>query len=587
MYKNIYIEKKKNIVHLWDSKKGYITFPYQKYAYVTNPNGDLKTIYGERVQKTFDLDGNRETYFEIDVPDTTRVLVDLYSDDDIPSDGHTILTFDIEVEMDSGVPMPMLANNTITAIAVHDSTTNDRWVLVLDEQKSITPQTRDNVEIIPFTNEREMLLNFLSIWESIAPSIITGWNTDGFDIPYVYNRLRKLFGDRTANKLSPIGIVNYNPHREQFQIAGVTSYDYLFLYRKFTMSELENYKLDTIGRIEVKMGKIEYTGTLDNLFKTDLDKFIEYNLRDIDIVIALDTKLQYIDLARSICHACCVPYEEIPYSSIYLEGAILAHLKRNGLVANNKPKKIQTEDGAGFVGAYVKEPIVGLYKWLYDLDLTSLYPSIIMSLNISPETKFMKILNWSVNEYMKGNITEMKFDNDKTMSLENFNKFISDANLSIASNGVMYRQDVEGIIPQILRGWFDKRTEFRKLESEYGKMGDTEKYNFYNKRQTTQKILLNSMYGALGLSSWRWFDLENAEAVTMCGQDVIVNTAKVINTKYNKELGGSPIVLEMEDGSTLQLYPNSKVKIVRGEKEMLISGKDLLIDDEILTDREN
>jgi DNA polymerase elongation subunit (family B) len=289
-------------------------------------------------------------------------------------------------------------------------------------------------------------------------------------------------------------------------------------------------------------------------------------------------------LARGICHAGRVPYDEIPYSSIYLEGAILADIKPDKMVATNRPKRTEkSEDGVGFVGAYVKDPIVGTYKWIYDLDLTSLYPSIIMSLNISPETKVGRIMNWDIDLYAKGKLERMEFDNGKSMSLENFKRFISEANLSIASNGVLYRKDVEGIIPRILRKWFDKRVEYRKLESEWGKKGDMEKYTFYNKRQTTQKILLNSLYGVLGLNGWRFFDLDNAEAVTLTGQHIILNTAKMINIKYNKELGGSPITLETEDGNSVVVYPNSKLKVIRNGNEMLVSGKDLLIDDEIIT----
>jgi len=584
MYKNIFYDKKTNKIHLWDDKTGYNVLDYKKYAYVEDPTGEYTSIYGHKLTKTYDLRGEKDDYFEYDVPDTTRILVDLYPDDDTPSDGHTILTFDIEVEMDSGRPDTKKADNEITSIAVHDSITDDRWVLILDRDGLISDSKRGNVSIISVKNERELLLKFLNIYSSIAPSIITGWNTDGFDIPYLYNRLRKLFGENTANKLSPIGIVKYFEYRDRFYIAGVSSLDYLFLYRKFTMSELENYKLDTIGKKEVKMGKIEYEGSLDKLFKTDLDKFIEYNLRDIDIVIALDKKLQYIDLARGICHAGRVPYDEIPYSSIYLEGAILADIKPDKIVATNRPKRTEkSESGVGFVGAYVKDPIVGTYKWIYDLDLTSLYPSIIMSLNISPETKVSRIMNWDMELYAKGKLERMEFDNGKSMSLENFKRFISEANLSIASNGVLYRKDVEGIIPRILRKWFDKRVEYRKLESEWGKKGDMEKYTFYNKRQTTQKILLNSLYGVLGLNGWRFFDLDNAEAVTLTGQHIILNTAKMINIKYNKELGGSPITLETEDGNSVVVYPNSKLKVNRNGNEMLVSGKDLLIDDEIIT----
>lgn len=588
MYQSIFYDKKTNKIHLWDDKVGYKVLDYKKYAYVEDPTGEYTSIYGHKLTKTYDLSGEKDDYFEYDVPDTTRILVDLYPDDDTPSEGHRVLTFDIEVEMDSGRPEPQKAQNEITAIALHDSITDDRWVLILDKSSLISDSKRDNVSIISVKTERELLLKFLKIYTSISPSIITGWNTDGFDIPYLYNRLRNLFGENTANKLSPIGIVKYYEHRDRHFIAGVSSLDYLFLYRKFTMSELENYKLDTIGKKEVKMGKIEYEGSLDKLFKTDLDKFIEYNLRDIDIVIALDKKLQYIDLARGICHAGRVPYDEIAYSSIYLEGAILADIKDDKIVATNRPKRIdKNSDEVGFVGAFVKDPIVGTYKWIYDLDLTSLYPSIIMSINISPETKVGRVMNWDIDLYAKGKLDKLEFNNGKSMTMENFKRFITEANLSVASNGVLYRKDVEGIIPRILRKWFDKRVEYRKLESEYGKKGDMEKYAFYNKRQTVQKILLNSLYGVLGLNGWRFYDLDNAEAVTKTGQDIILNTAKMINIKYNKELGGSPLVLELEDKSTLEIYPNSKVKVVRDGKEMFVSGKDLLIDDEILTNNRN
>ncbi len=585
MYQNIYYDRKTNKVHIWDDKKGYYTFDYKKYAYVEDPTGEYTSIYGHRLTKTYNVDGDKDDYFEIDVPDTTRILVDLYYNDDTPSVGHKILTFDIEVEMDSGRPEPEKAENEITSIALHDSVTNDRWVLILDKQRLIKDSVDNNVTINSFRTERELLSSFLNIYASIEPTILTGWNIDNFDIPYLYNRLRRIFGERTANRLSPIGIVTYHKYRERYYIAGVSAMDYLFLYRKFTMSELENYKLDTIGKKEVNMGKIVYEGSLDKLFNTNLEKFIEYNLRDIDIVIAIDKKLQYIDLARSICHAGCVPYDEISYSSIYLEGAILADLKRDKMVTANKPKRTAKfgEDEGSFIGAFVKDPIVGIYKWIYDLDLTSLYPSIIMSLNISPETKVSKINNWDMELYAKGKLELLEFNNGKSMSLENFNKFIKEANLSIASNGVMYRMDKEGIIPKILKKWFDKRVEYRKLESDYGKKGDMEKYAFYNKRQTTQKILLNSLYGVLGLQSFRFFDIDNAEAVTTTGRDIILNTSKMINIKYNKELGGSPITLEMEDGNSVVVYPNSNIKVNRNGIEMSVLGKDLQEGDKIIT----
>ena len=188
-----------------------------------------------------------------------------------------------------------------------------------------------------------------------------------------------------------------------------------------------------------------------------------------------------------------------------------------------------------FIGAYVKAPIVGKYDWIYDLDLTSLYPSIIMTVNISPETKMGKIENWDAQDYIKGN-RESWIINGDTITQENLKKFFERSKFSVASNGVLYRTDKVGCIPDILDLWFSQRVEFRKLEKQYGESGEKEKYAFYKKRQLVQKILLNSLYGVLGLPAFRFYDVDNATAVTTTGQTVIKSTADMANIKYNKEL---------------------------------------------------
>tara|TARA_B110000971_G_scaffold39643_1_gene38657 strand:- start:551 stop:2038 length:1488 start_codon:yes stop_codon:yes gene_type:complete len=189
-----------------------------------------------------------------------------------------------------------------------------------------------------------------------------------------------------------------------------------------------------------------------------------------------------------------------------------------------------------FIGAYVKAPIVGKYEWIYDLDLTSLYPSIIMSINISPETKVGKIKDWDAQKYMKGEVDTYYIGED-AISKENLKEYLEKSKFSIASNGVLYRTDVVGCIPDILNTWFSQRVEFRKLEKQYGDSGEKEKYAFYKKRQLVQKILLNSLYGVLGLPAFRFYDVDNATAVTTTGQTVIKSTADMANIKYNKELG--------------------------------------------------
>lgn len=543
MYKNVYFQREKNTVHLWDDHLGYRTFPYTRYAYEPAENGTFRSIYGDKLSKIYKFKGDDPGLFESDVPETTRVLVDTYTESDLPSEGIVTMTFDIEVEMESGLPNVEEAKNELTAIGLNDNITNQYWVLIMDKKGKMVERTTDKAIILPFKDERDLCMKFLELYEGIQPDILTGWNIDNFDIPYLFNRIKRILGEQHAKRLSPIGQAFYSPYRNRWFFAGVSCLDYLELYKKFNYNELPNYRLDTIGTIELGKGKIEYQGSLDDLFNEDIEKFIEYNLVDVEIVVELDKKLQFIDLCRGICHAGHVPYEDFVYSSKYLEGALLCFLKRKGLVAPNKPadrkEKLQALKDAGqekFIGAYVKDPIVGKYDWVYDLDLTSLYPSIIMTLNISPETKVNKVENWDVQTFMKKEVDYYQMGEDR-ISRDNLDKYIREGDLTISSNGVLYRKDKMGCIPEILDIWFNERVEFRKLEKKYGQEGDKEKYAFYGKRQLVQKILLNSLYGVLGLPAFRFYDVDNAEAVTTTGQTVIKNTANMGNIKYNKELG--------------------------------------------------
>jgi DNA polymerase elongation subunit (family B) len=543
LYKNVYFQREKNTVHLWDDHLGYRTFPYTRYAYEPAENGTFRSIYGDKLSKIYKFKGDDPGLFESDVPETTRVLVDTYTESDLPSEGIVTMTFDIEVEMESGLPNVEEAKNELTAIGLNDNITNQYWVLIMDKKGKMVERTTDKAIILPFKDERDLCMKFLELYEGIQPDILTGWNIDNFDIPYLFNRIKRILGEQHAKRLSPIGQAFYSPYRNRWFFAGVSCLDYLELYKKFNYNELPNYRLDTIGTIELGKGKIEYQGSLDDLFNEDIEKFIEYNLVDVEIVVELDKKLQFIDLCRGICHAGHVPYEDFVYSSKYLEGALLCFLKRKGLVAPNKPadrkEKLQALKDAGqekFIGAYVKDPIVGKYDWVYDLDLTSLYPSIIMTLNISPETKVNKVENWDVQTFMKKEVDYYQMGEDR-ISRDNLDKYIREGDLTISSNGVLYRKDKMGCIPEILDIWFNERVEFRKLEKKYGQEGDKEKYAFYGKRQLVQKILLNSLYGVLGLPAFRFYDVDNAEAVTTTGQTVIKNTANMGNIKYNKELG--------------------------------------------------
>ena len=540
MYQNIYVKRTKTSseVHLWDDKTGYTKFQYKPYAYLKSQSGTYRSLYGDKLKKVNfwtgdDLKNGR--VFESDVPIETRTLVDMYPDSEEPSVGHREVFFDIECEVTDGFPDPQRAENKITAIALYDKTMDSYHCYVLGD----VPNT-DVVE--SFQSEEELLQRFYQKYLEINPTILSGWNIDGFDIPYLYNRTRKVMGESFANALSPIGIVDYSENKNRYKIAGVSCLDYLRLYKWFTYTQQSSYRLDFIGQLEVGIGKIEYEGTLDDLYKTDINKYIEYNLNDVKIVKALDDKLKFIDLARGLGHLGHIPYEENFFSSRYCEGAMLVYMKKIGVVAPNKThRSYQRTDEDRFAGAYVKDPKPGRYEWVFDLDLTSMYPSVIMSLNISPETKMGKLVGWNAEEFVKGTpktYTLMVGDKEKGRYNEKQLKDMFDNNkVSISSNGIMYRYDKKGLVPVLLEKWFNERVEYKKLMKKYGDEGVTEKYEYFKRRQHVQKIILNSLYGVLGLPVFRFYDVDNAEATTLTGQELIKFTEKIANSYYNKQLG--------------------------------------------------
>jgi len=543
MYQNIHYEIRKQRMHVWDDQKGHLVIPYKKYAYIKHPNGQHVSLYGDRLKKVTTWEENESTLHESDVPPTTRFLVDNYGDSDELSTGHRIMFFDIEVEVTDGFPDVQKAQNVITSIALYDCLTDKYFTYCYDAEKRIKSYTKDDEVVEFYDTEYEMLNKFFQKYLEIRPTIVSGWNSEFFDIPYLYNRAVRVLGANVANLLSPISEVIYSEYKKKHTIAGVSSLDYLQLYRQFTFGQKSSYRLDHIGEIEVGMKKVEYTGTLDDLYAKDLQTFIDYNIRDVRILVELDRKLDFINVARGIAHLGHIPYEDIQMSSRWLEGAILVYLKKIGVVAPNKPPRPKQHLEDKFAGVYVQDPQSGKHDWVYDLDITSMYPSVIRSLNISPETKVGKVVGWDEEQFLKK-------DNKKTYTMLNkkgkemgkmtereLQQYFDEAQVSIASNGVMYRTDKQGLIPALLEKWFNERVEMRKLVKKFHDEGDKEREQYFDRRQHIQKIVLNSLYGVLGLPVFRFYDLDNAEATTLTGQQLIKFSKKITNHFYNKELG--------------------------------------------------
>ena len=546
MYQNIFVDKKTETVFIWDDKAGLIKVPVSDvtYAYRKRPGGRYKSLYGDELERIKDFHPRDPSLFESDVPLTTRVLIDAYEDSDEPSIGHVTLFLDIEIDITNGFSTPQDAENEITAIALYDDITKQYTAMVLDKNDILQADEseQNGARVIAFNSEESLLSCFLNKIEEMRPTIITGWNVVDYDMPYLFNRITKVLGRNQASRMSPINVSYINKAFGEVIVAGVSILDYMILYKKFIGRNEPSYALGAIAKRVVQMDKISYDGNLQDLFRSDIKKYIEYNLNDVKIVVAIDKKLKFIDLARNICHTGHVPYEYFGMSSRYIEGAMLIYLRRMGLVAPNKSIEGQaeytarSEDGEeGFEGAFVKDPIPGRYDWVYDLDLTSMYPNIMISLNISPETVVTKVEDWDIERYLKNEYTSIKMSGSE-YTVDEFKKMMEEKRFSIASNGVVYSNDKPGLIPSILIKWFDERKSLRKKAKEFAEAGNMEQYEFYNGRQGVQKILLNSAYGVLGLEVFRFYNKNNAEAVTLTGQDIIKTTNKAINLYYKNIL---------------------------------------------------
>jgi len=607
MYQNIYYCRSTKTIHLWDDEKGYRKFPFQHYGYIKDPKGTLITLDGHKVKKVTGWSAEDEAngnIYESDLNPETRTLIDLYYESDNMSVNHNEMFFDIEVSMEGGYALSTEATNEITAITYYLKTTKQYTTFLLDKDNKITPYKKAGHILMTFQTEKGLLKSFIDEFQKAKPTIISGWNSEQFDIPYICNRIERIFNRKTLQSLSPIGKVTYNEREETFNIAGITHWDYMLLYKKFTYNEEASYSLDAISKKELNRGKLVYEGTLQELYENDVNTFIDYNIEDVRLILEIDNKLAFIDTGKNICHKGHVSYNNLFFVSSVLDGASLTYTKKVGIIAPNKKKKIklklQRNHSAGekkiyfdndlpkrfpkkaflkiwknrssaidveyiewkdnyvileeeleenlltkyevklsLVGAYIRDPIPGKYKWIFDLDLTSMYPFLIISLNISPETKVGKILNWAPEDYIKriDKIYTIYIKGKKDeLNKDELEELFLKEQYSVASNGVLYNTHNKGLIPTILELWFQERSEYKDLMKKYKKEGNKELTLFYHLKQLTAKVLLNSFYGVMALESFRFFDIENAEAVTISGQNLIKFSVRAGNAYYNKVL---------------------------------------------------
>lgn len=547
MYQNIYFDRFNNEIHLWDDTEGYHRLEYTPYAYIEDPHGNYKTMHGKTVKKCTTWSKDAEaigTVYEYDIQPEMRMLIDLYDDSDEVSTGHCIAFLDIEVAREKKYSDPSEANNTITAISLYDSVSKEYVCFLLDKDKRIDPNKFPNATIIPFTRERDLLSAFIDRWRQMPITIVTGWNVLWYDLLYLYNRLEKVLGQYRGKGLSPINRVDsFTTKRGDpvFKIAGISILDYMELYKELTFSEKSSFRLGDIAMDELKRGKIEYDKDIDHMYHTDIEKFVEYNLEDVKLVVDLDNLLDFIAIAQGTCHMGHVPYEAIFSPSRYMIGACLTETKRRGIVAT----KSNVGGGQKAAGAFVKRSRPGVYKWVYDLDATALYPSNLISLNISPETKWAKIRDWNSEAFVRGDEREYIIDRETgetdTVSSMDIRQYIIGNNLSVSANGMLYDLSTVGLIPSLLDRWLSERAEFRSLADVAHNAGDDVTFQYYNRKQKIKKVVSNTLYGVLLLPVFPFYDRDNGEAVTLTGQQIIHFTATMANHFYNNEIGTTGI----------------------------------------------
>ena len=611
MYVDAFLEREKNQILVVERDKNgnrqFKEFPTKYVAYWPSQRGKIPNIHGQacdRFQTNKIKEFQRELgmlpksqLHESDINPIFRCLYDNYKG--TPSPNLHVAFFDIEVDFDPerGFSSPDDAFSPITAVSVYLNWLDRNFTMV------IKPKTMDEAEAQEIagrfddtmlcSSEKELLEIFLDLIEDA--DIISGWNSEGFDIPYIHNRIVKILGKDETRRLC---LWKKLPKRREYEAYGrlTTTYDpvgrihmdYLQLYRKNTYHEMHSYRLDFVGEYEVGDKKIHYEGSLDKLYKDDFAKFIEYNRQDVMLLVKIDRKNKFIELSNNLAHENCVLLGTTMGAVALIDQAIVNEAHDLGMVVPNRKRDSDDRDSRGYnddddddnidisgvVGAYVADPKEGMHDWIGGVDINSLYPSAIRALNMSPETvighirpehtdrliqKRMKQEKKSFadawggmfgtleyNQVMNKDLTPITVDfedgSTSTVSASELHDLVFGKNskLILSANGTIFTIEKKGIIPGLLARWYSERKQLQAEMKKYAKMADEEtdpdkkaEYkrltDFYDQRQLIKKILLNSLYGAIGNPGSRWYDPRVAQSVTLSGRCIVKHMQGKIN----------------------------------------------------------
>jgi len=615
-----------------DQKRHYKEYPANYTFYYTDNKGKYRSIYGTPVsrfstRKRSEFEKERRIHsgkelFESDVNVVFRCLSENYLKVEPPK-LHTCF-FDIEVDFDpeKGFSPTDDPFNPVTAISMYLDW-QDLLITLCIPPKHMSDESANEIigkfeNCLLFKSEVEMFETFFQLIEDA--DVLTGWNSEGYDIPYMVNRVTRVMSKDDTRKFCLLGQLpkprtyeRYGKEETTYDLIGRIHMDYLQLYKKYNYESRHSYKLDFIGEMEVGENKTQYEGSLDQLYNKDWQKFLEYNRQDTMLLVKIHNKLKFLDLANALAHENTVLLPTVMGSVAMIEMAIMNEAHERGLVVPDKKRKEVNDDEQQAAGAYVATPKKGMHEYVGAVDINSLYPSTIRALNMAPETIIAQVRQTLTDQYMKqrglelarekkyykegddavtgailweglfgsleytaimnqerGTILTVDYEDGRSveMSAAEIWKLVFDSHKPwmLSANGTIFTYEKEGVIPGLLTRWYTERKSIQKQAKEnYG----TDMYEYYDKRQLVRKILLNSAYGALLNEHCRFYDKRIGQSVTLSGRQIVKHMMSQINLAIAGEYThtGPSIVYGDTDSCYFSAYPIFKQMIESGEME--------------------
>ena len=574
------------VVERKEGKRHFTEYPIKYTFFYKDPRGKYKSIYGDPLNRIVSKStkdfrkelaiNNTKQLFESDINPIFQCLSENYLNVDAPK--LNVAFFDIETDFDPerGFADPSEPFMPITAISVHLQWMNTLVTLAVPPKTLTMEEAKEQTKEFPnthlFEKEGDMLKTFLDLIEDA--DILTGWNSEGYDIPYTVNRVSRVLSKDDTRRFCLWGQLpkkreyeKYGKKAETYDLIGRVHLDSLELYRKYTYEERHTYRLDAIGETEIGEQKTVYEGTLDQLYNNDFKTFIEYNRQDVALLDKLDQKLKFIDLSNELAHANTVLLQTTMGAVAVTEQAIINEAHGRGLQVPNRIKREPGSEPAA--GAYVAFPKKGLHKWIGSMDLNSLYPSVIRALNMDPATivgqlrpsdtdamveEAMTLQKKSFAGAWEGRFGTLEYDAvmeqrkevDITVDWENgdeqlmsaaevYNVIFNSRNpWMLSANGTILTTEFDGVIPGLLKRWYAERKELQAMKGKAIEAGNKIEIAFWDKRQLVKKINLNSLYGAILNPGCRFFDKRIGQSTTLTGRQI----AKHMSAECNKVITG-------------------------------------------------